>query len=63
VNDEFLWGSLIIGNGMNTKFWEDNWLGNKPLGEQYQSLYNIFHHKNFTVENVLGFVNIDIGFK
>jgi hypothetical protein len=28
-------------NGMDTKFWEDSWLGDKPLAQQYPSLYNI----------------------
>jgi hypothetical protein len=56
-------GSFVIGNGMNTKFWEDTWVGNKSLDGQYQSLYNIFHHKISQWKTFLGFVNINIGFR
>lgn len=34
-------GSFIVGNGMSTRFWEDTWLGDRPLAQQYPSLYNI----------------------
>jgi hypothetical protein len=47
VKDEFLQqGSFVVGNGLSTRFWEDTWLGKKPLAEEYPSLYNIDHHKN-----------------
>jgi hypothetical protein len=44
VQDEFLSrGSFTMGNGEDTRFWEDTWLGNKSLAQQYPSLYNIVH--------------------
>jgi hypothetical protein len=39
--DFFNRGSFNVGNREETRFWEDTWLGNKPLAEQYPSLYNI----------------------
>jgi hypothetical protein len=64
VKDEFLQrGSFIVGNGLSTRFWEDTWLGEKPLAEEYPSLYNIAHHKNFTVAHVCGTGQLNIGFR
>jgi hypothetical protein len=54
VKEEFFSrGSLTIGNGMDTRFWEDTWLGNKSLAEQYPSLYNIVQRKQLSIANVL----------
>ena len=37
---------FIVGNGNTTRFWDDTWLGDKPLALQYPSLYNIVQHKD-----------------
>jgi hypothetical protein len=64
VKDEFLKrGSFVVGNGLSTRFWEDTWLGDKPLAEEYPSLYNIVHHKNVTVAHVCGVGQLNIGFR
>jgi hypothetical protein len=64
VKEEFLTrGSFVVGNGMNTRFWEDIWLGDKSLAEEYPSLYNIVNHKNVTVENVLAANPLNISFR
>jgi hypothetical protein len=48
VKEEFFSrGSFKVGNGLDTRFWEDVWLGDKPLAQQYPSLYNIVQHKMF----------------
>ena len=39
------------------------WLGDEPLASQYPSLYNIVHHKNVLVANVLAQVPLNIGFR
>jgi hypothetical protein len=56
-------GSFVVGNGRNTRFWEDIWLGDKSLADEYPSLYNIANHKNVTVENVLASNPLNIGFR
>jgi hypothetical protein len=39
VKEDFLArGKFKVGNGMNTRFWEDSWLGDKPLAEKYPNL-------------------------
>ena len=54
VKNEFLErGSFVVGNGEKTRFWEDIWLGDKPLASQYPSLYNIVHRKQVSVADVL----------
>ena len=52
--------SFTLGNGEGVRFWEDTWLGQQPLSEQYPSLYNIVRFKNVLVANVFqnGHVNI-----
>jgi hypothetical protein len=56
-------GSFVVGNGMNTRFWEDIWLGNKSLAKEYLSLYNIVNHKNVKVENVLATNPLNTSFR
>jgi hypothetical protein len=43
--DFFSRGQFQVGNGLETRFWEDSWLGNEPLSIQYPSLYNIVQKK------------------
>lgn len=49
VKDEFFSrGSFQIGNGQNTRFWEDTWLRDYPLSHQYPMLYSIVQRKQST---------------
>ena len=32
---------ILVGDGANTRFWEDRWLGETPLALQYPTLYNV----------------------
>ena len=62
--DFFSRGSFRIGNGETTRFWEDTWLGNTPLKNQYPLLYNIVQQQNVSVHDV--FHNgppLNIGFR
>jgi hypothetical protein len=45
----FLYGTFSIQDGSHIRFWEDIWLDNAPLQEQYPALYNIVHHKGDTI--------------
>jgi hypothetical protein len=38
-------GSFSIKDGLEIRFWEDIWLGNATLREQYPALYSIVHQK------------------
>jgi hypothetical protein len=49
----FLFSLFIIKDGSEIRFWEDRWLGNATLREQYSSLYNIVRHKSDGVAKVL----------
>jgi hypothetical protein len=54
VKDEFFSrGSFTVGNGQSTRFWEDTWLGDRPLAEQFSSIYNIVRRRNVLVSDVL----------
>ena len=46
VKSEFLkFGTFHIKNGSQVRFWEDTWLGNRPLRHKYPQLYNIVSKK------------------
>jgi hypothetical protein len=38
-------GPFYLNNGKQIQFWEDKWLGNYSLQEQYPTLYNIAKKK------------------
>jgi hypothetical protein len=44
-------GSFLIKDGSAIRFWEDKWLGNTTLREQYPTLYAIVRHKSDTIAN------------
>jgi hypothetical protein len=51
---EFLrFGTFIIRDGSQIRFWEGKWSGNATLREQYPCLYNIVRHKQDTIAEVL----------
>jgi hypothetical protein len=52
-DDFFCRGSFKIGDGSSVHFWEDIWLGDTSLAQQYPYLYNIVQRKNVLVANVL----------
>ena len=47
-------GSFAIRDGSEIRFWEDIWLGQSTLREQYPALYTIVRNKNDTIAKVLG---------
>jgi hypothetical protein len=60
--DFFNRGSFTVGNGEETRFWEDTWLGNMSLAKHYPTLYNIVQCKQVTVANVLNQIPLNIRF-
>ena len=49
----FSHGSFSIKDGLEIRFWEDKWLGNATLREQYPALYNIMRYKGDTIATVM----------
>jgi hypothetical protein len=45
--------SLMCSHGSQIRFWENSWLGNGPLREQYPALYSIVCHKSDTIALVM----------
>jgi hypothetical protein len=56
-------GWFIVGDGSQTRFWEDLWIGDELLMTKYTSLYNIARRKNVTVAHVLSTVPLNISFR
>jgi hypothetical protein len=51
-------GIYTINDGSQIRFWEDTWLDNAPLREQYPALYNIVLHKSNIIATVVATVKI-----
>jgi hypothetical protein len=61
VKEDFLVGGTFkIKNGEQVRFWEDVWLGDKPLREAYPNLFRIVRQKDDTAANVLGTVPLNV---
>ncbi len=53
VKQDFLrFGSFRIRDGSQIRFWEDKWLGNASLRDQFPCLYNIVRHKHSTISQI-----------
>jgi hypothetical protein len=52
-DDFFARDHFKLGDGSVIRFWEDVWLGDKTLAQQYPSLYHIVQHINVLVADVL----------
>ncbi|WVZ67109.1 hypothetical protein U9M48_016236 [Paspalum notatum var. saurae] len=64
VKPIFLNGGVYkVNSGSQVRFWEDNWLENIPLIEQYPVLCNIVHRKHDTVATVMSTSPLNISFQ
>jgi hypothetical protein len=64
IKDEVLYnGSFVIKDGTNMRFWDDMWIGDKPLKDTYPSLYHITRDKHVTVSKVLSSRPLNISFR
>jgi hypothetical protein len=64
AKDHFLeFSTFNIHNGEQIRFWEDNWLGNFTLKEQYSSLYNIAGKKHISIAHVFRSAPLNITFR
>ena len=64
VKDTFLnHGSFHLNDGNQKRFWEDKWIGNHTLREQYPDLYNIVRKKHATVASVFSRVPLNVSFR
>jgi hypothetical protein len=49
----FVLGSFFLKDGSEIRFWEEKWLGNATLREQYPALHSIIRHKGDTIAKVM----------
>ncbi|WVZ54481.1 hypothetical protein U9M48_005268, partial [Paspalum notatum var. saurae] len=64
VKNQFMdLSAFQVHNGLQTKFWEDKWLGNYTLKEQYLSLFTIVRKKQSSVAHVLSTNPLNISFR
>jgi hypothetical protein len=64
IKDEVLAkGSFDIKDGTKMRFWDDIWVGDKPLKVKYPSLYNTVRDRHATVSKVLASTPLNISFR
>ena len=76
MGDSYFWSGLMkvkdrlldlsvfnIHNGSQTRFWENKWLGNFTIKEQYPPLYNITRKKHISVANAFNSTSLNISFR
>ena len=64
VKKQFLHhGKFLLQDGKHIRFWEDLWMGNAPLKDQYPTLYNIAYRKLVTVAEIVGYDPPNIEFR
>ena len=51
-----------LQNGEQIRFWEDKWLGNTAIKEQYPNLFNLVHRKHDMVQKVLNTNPLSVSF-
>jgi hypothetical protein len=56
-------GTFSIKVGSEVRFWEDKWLGNATLQEQYPTMYAIVRHKGDTISRVLESSPLNVMFR
>jgi hypothetical protein len=59
----FRYGTFSIKDGSQIRVWEDSWLGNSPLREQYPVLYSIVRRKSDTIALVMATSPLDVTFR
>jgi hypothetical protein len=59
----FCHGTFSIKDGSQIHFWEDSWLGNGPLREQYSTLYSIVCPRSDTIAIVMATSPPDVTFR
>lgn len=62
-NEFFERGSFNLGNGEQIRFWDDVWLGQITLRNEFPSLYAIASNKNLTVAEVFSTVPLNLPFR
>ncbi|WVZ67862.1 hypothetical protein U9M48_016884 [Paspalum notatum var. saurae] len=64
VKDQFMdLSTSQVHNGLQIRFWEDKWLENFTLKEQYPFLFNIARKKHSSVAHVLSTNPLNISFR
>jgi hypothetical protein len=64
VKEQFLrCGRFKVNSGLETRFWEDTWVGDKPLKVVYANLYQIVRKKSATVAEVLCTTPLNVAFR
>jgi hypothetical protein len=64
VKDQFLhYGRFKVHNRKETRFWEDNWVGDRRLKIAYPNLYQIVRKKSATVAEVLSITPLNVTFR
>lgn len=54
--------SIKVGNRAKTSFWDDDWIGNRPLKETFPDLFNLVQHPQATVAEIWSLQGWNVNF-
>jgi hypothetical protein len=64
AKDQFLrLGNFILQSGIQTRFWEDKWIGANSFQVQYPNLYNLVKEKSTIVQHVFSTTPLNVSFR
>ncbi|GKB41933.1 RNA-directed DNA polymerase, eukaryota, reverse transcriptase zinc-binding domain protein, partial [Tanacetum coccineum] len=67
TQDSSLWSRVIsaihVGNGKNSLFWDDVWMGDTTLKEQYPRVYALETCKSISVANKLAHSSVEVSLR
>lgn len=55
--------SFKVGDGMKTSFWDDKWLGQRPLKQLFPDIYNLNQQQRACVREVWGNPGWNLSFR
>jgi hypothetical protein len=64
IKDQFIsMGHFRVQNGTLIRFWEDKWIWDSALKDQYPNLYNIVRKKSATITDVFSTRPLNVSFR
>ena len=56
-------GSFKTNDGIETRFWEDTWVSDRPFKDSYPTIYNIVNNSYDTVAKIMSSMPLNIYFR
>jgi hypothetical protein len=55
-----MFGSFLLQDGSQIRFWEDCWIGVQSFEKEYPNLYNLVRNKNEVVAKIMSGIPLNV---